>query len=316
MKKIFVDGQEGTTGLKIHEYLSKRTDIEILKIDPEKRKDPVERAKYLNESDISFLCLPDEGSRESVSLVKNNNTCIIDASTAFRTNPEWTYGLPEMNKNQRERISKSKRICVPGCHATGFISIVYPLVSSGIINPDYPLVCSSITGYSGGGKKLIAKFEDIEKDKDYTNTPRHYALLANHKHLPEMKSITGLAHYPAFTPIIGNFYKGMVVNVCLFPRLMNKKMNTADIREFYKEYYDGEMFIDVKPFADEKILKDGFLDPIECNGTNRLEFAVYGNDEQIKIMTRFDNLGKGASGAAVQNMNIVLGSPEDTGLVR
>jgi N-acetyl-gamma-glutamyl-phosphate reductase len=310
--KIFVDGKEGTTGLMINKRLKKRTDIEILNIDLEKRKDIKERKKLINESDITFLCLPDLAAIESFKLVENNNTKIIDASTAHRTNENWVYGLPELNKNQREKIKSSNKISNPGCHATGFITLIYPLLKQKIINNDYPISCTSITGYSGGGKKLISKFEN--KEFNSINSPKHYALNLKHKHLAEMKKITALKNEPLFSPIIGNFYKGMVVSVPLYVDLFNKKISAKNLHEIFLEYYQNEYFININPFDSEENLEKGFLDAEKNNDTNNLDIFIYGHERQIILLARFDNLGKGASGAAVQNMNILMGVKENTSL--
>ncbi len=311
--KVFVDGQEGTTGLKINERLSGRSDLEILKIEPERRKDPEARRSLLNEADVSFLCLPDEASRESVSLVTNHKTRIIDASTAFRTDPNWVYGLPELNKKQREKIRNSTRISVPGCHATGFNMMLYPLVNKGIVPKDYPVTSCSVAGYSGGGKKMIADYAAIDKSVKL-EVPRFYSLNLNHKHLKEMQKIPGLLFPPIFTPIVGDFYQGEVVSLPLFPRLLNKKMSAKDIHNFLDSYYASERFVKVMPYEADNCLDDGFLGATECNGTNRIEIFVFGQDDRILLAARFDNLGKGSSGAAIQNMNIILGIEEGTGL--
>ncbi len=311
--KIFVDGQEGTTGLKIHEYLSLRSDVEVLKIDPEKRKDPAARAELINEADIVFLCLPDAAARESVSLVKNPKTRIIDTSTAFRTSDRWTYGLPELGEGQREKIRISERVANPGCHATGFILAVNPLVKKGILPVDYPVSCCSITGYSGGGRKLIERYETNawKTDKRY---PRHYSLGLNHKHLPEMQMFSGLKYPPLFTPVVADFYNGMIVSVPIVTRLLPKSITAENVREVLADYYEEEPFVKVMPFGDVSSFEDGYFTPEACNGTNRLEIFVFGNDERILVAARFDNLGKGASGAAIQNLNIMLGVDETTGL--
>lgn len=311
-KKVFVDGQEGTTGLKIHEYLSERTDIEWLSIDPEKRKDVEERSRLLNSADIVFLCLPDAAAREAVSLIKNDTTRVIDASTAHRTHPDWAYGLPELSSEHREKIKNSHRVAVPGCHATGFNVGIYPLVKAGIIPADYPVTCTSITGYSGGGKSLIKKYEEAADGS--LNSPRPYALRLQHKHLPEMQAVTGIKHPPIFVPVVANYFKGMGVMLPLVPRMFTKPMSAAQVRDFFAEYYANETFIKVMPYDAAATLEEGFF-PIEnCNGTNRIEIFVFGSDEQILIVSRFDNLGKGASGAAVQCLNIMLGVDETTGL--
>ena len=312
--KIFVDGQEGTTGLKIHEYLSKRDDVELLKIPLEKRKDLDARRDFINQSDVTFLCLPDAASMESVSLVKNEKTCIIDASTAFRTHPDWAYGLPELCPDQRDTIRKAKRITVPGCHATAFVLSIHPLVRKGIMPPDYPVSCFSVTGYSGGGKKLIETYE--EKRSVVLESPRHYGLGMGHKHLPEMKVRSGLADAPVFCPVVGDFYKGLAVTVFLHPSLLAKKVSPRDIHALLAEYYSGEAFIRVMPYGeDAENLDNGYLDIQACNDTNRADIFVFGNDERMVLITRLDNLGKGASGAAVQSMNVHLGIEEAKGLV-
>lgn len=312
--KVFVDGQAGTTGLKIHERLASRSDIELLKIPEEKRKDIETRREYLNNADIVFLCLPDDAARESVSLVINDKTKIIDASTAHRTNPDWAYGLPELSIAHRSRIESSKRVANPGCHATGFNIAMYPLVHEGIISKEYPVTCHSVTGYSGGGNKLINQYENTENRKEFFTSSRHYALGLTHKHLPEMQKISGLAYSPHFQPIIGDFYQGMAVSVPLFKRQLDKKLTAKEMQEFFSAYYENQHFIKVMPFESAAYLDDGCFNPMACNNTNRAELFVFGNDEQILIITRLDNLGKGASGAAVQNMNIMLGIDERTGL--
>jgi len=310
--KIFVDGQEGTTGLKIHDYLSKISDIEVLHIEPEKRKDAAARRALLNEADVVFLCLPDAASKEAVSMVSNPNTKVIDASTAFRTHPEWTYGLPELHKKQRNQIQHSSRVAVPGCHATGYILAIQPLVAEGIIAKDYPASCYSLTGYSGGGKKLIAEYENSGKEQ--LSAPRPYALHLNHKHLPEMKFYSGLDAAPIFTPIVGNYYQGDAVTVPLSPRMFTKKATAKDIQELLASHYADERFIRVMPYDSAANLEEGFFNLMQCNHTNRLDLFVFGHEEGISLVSRFDNLGKGASGAAIQNMNLMLGFDEGTGL--
>ncbi|EKQ54471.1 MULTISPECIES: N-acetyl-gamma-glutamyl-phosphate reductase [unclassified Clostridium] len=310
--KVFVDGSEGTTGLKIHEYLCKREDIEILSIESKYRKDIEARQALLNEADIVFLCLPDAAAKESISLINNKETRIIDASTAHRTNIDWTYGLPELNNKQRDKIKNSKRVTVPGCHATGFIALLYPLVGQGIVPKDYPIIAYSISGYSGGGKKLIKWCEDNHFSN--MNSPKPYRLDLNHKHLPEMQKITGLSFEPAFTPMISNYYKGMSVSIPLFSRLLSNKYTVFDIHKILLEYYQDEKFINVIPQDIENSLEDGYLNVEANNDTNRLDIFVSGNENKILITSRLDNLGKGASGAAIQNMNLMLGLKEDTGL--
>ena len=310
--KVFIDGQSGTTGLKINERLAKRSDIELLTIEEEKKKDPEVKSELINSSDIVILCLPDDAAKESVSLVKNPATKIIDASTAHRINPDWTYGLPEYDRDQRKKIQNSKRVCVPGCHATGFILSLYPLVKNNIVPTDYPVVAHSITGYSGGGKKLIEKFEN-NQDKIAWKSSRHYGLNLMHKHLPEMQKYTYLKYPPFFTPVVGNFYNGMALGIALQKRLLNKSLNLNNIWEILAAHYEGEYFVKViKP--EEISLEDGYFDPTACNETNFLEIFVFGNNEQLLLLTRLDNLGKGASGAAVQILNLLCNIDEKTGL--
>jgi N-acetyl-gamma-glutamyl-phosphate reductase len=313
-KTVFVDGQHGTTGLKIRERLSGRNDIELVEISEAKRKDPAAKKKLLNESDIVFLCLPDDAARESVSLINNDNVCVIDGSTAHRITTGWTYGLPELKKEQRALIKKSKRITVPGCHATGFILMLYPLVAKGIVSPDYPVTSHCVAGYSGGGKAMIADYE--QKDApDYIKNPRPYALALNHKHVPEMTKVVGLKRPVLFAPTVVNVYNGEIISIPLVPAYLKKQLGAMDIHKVLAEYYAGEKFVKVMPYPADDYLKDGFLTFIDCNGTNNLQIFVFGNDERVLVSARYDNLGKGASGAAVQNMNIVLGVDETTGLL-
>ena len=311
-RKIFVDGMSGTTGLKIHERLALYPELELIAIDYEKRRDPAVRAGCLNEADLVFLCLPDEAAREAVGLVTNPDTRIIDASTAYRTAPDWTYGLPELSKAHREAVRNSKRVSNPGCHATAFILAAYPLVAGGAMPSDYPVTCQSLTGYSGGGKSLIEKYEQNDGRNEYAGAPRPYALTLNHKHLPEMTKHAGLKEEPLFLPILGNNYKGMAVMLSLHTRLLSKQPTARDIHELLSEHYHKEAFVKVLPFMREEDLFDGGLDITACNDTNHAEIFVFGNASKgtAVIMTRIDNLGKGASGAAIQNMNIMLGFDE------
>lgn len=313
--RVFVDGQEGTTGLKIHDYLAARSDVEVLKIDTDKRKDQNARRALLNEADIVFLCLPEAIARESASLVTNEATRIIDPSTAHRVHPNWTYGLPELNKQQRERIHESKRVAVPGCHATGFILALYPLIQAGVVPNNYPVVCHSVTGYSGGGRSMIAEYENTSSAAETLQSPRHYALGLDHKHIPEMQKVIGLQNPPIFTPIVSNYYKGMAVSTPLFPRLLDKKVTPADVTSVLSEYYANEQFVRIIPANSENHLDHGFFNLQECNDTNRIDIFVFGNTDRILLLSRLDNLGKGASGAAIQNMNLMLGIDEGTGLV-
>ena len=315
-KKIFVDGLSGTTGLKIHERLSQYSELEMIKIDYDKRRDPQERAKCLNEAEVVFLCLPDDAAREAVSLVTNPNTKIIDASTAYRTAPDWTYGLPELSKQHREAVINSKRVSNPGCHATAFILSAYPLIANKVMAPDYPVTCQSLTGYSGGGKALIDKYEANDGKNDYTKAPRPYALTLNHKHLPEMIMHSGLSQAPVFVPILGNNYKGLAVLLPVHTKLLSKQMSARNIHELLSQHYENEKFVKVLPYADDSFLFDGAVDITACNDTNLAEIFVFGNEAKgsAVILTRLDNLGKGASGAAIQNMNLMLGFDETAGL--
>jgi N-acetyl-gamma-glutamyl-phosphate reductase len=310
---VFVDGQHGTTGLKIRERLNRRKDIEVIEIPEEKRKDPETRKKLINEADIVFLCLPDDAARESVSLIKNSSVRVIDGSTAHRVTEGWVYGLPELKKEQRTLIKKSRRITVPGCHATGFVLMLYPLVARGIVAPDYPVSCHAVAGYSGGGKALIAEYENTNAP-DYVKNPRPYSLALNHKHVPEMTKIVGLARPLIFAPTVVNVYNGEIISIPLVASYLKKQISAVDIRAVLAEYYAGEQFIKVMPYPADDYLKNGFLTFTDCNGTNNLEIFVFGSKDRILLSARYDNLGKGASGAAVQNMNIILGLPEITGL--
>lgn len=312
--KIYIDGQAGTTGLKIRERFAGRDDIEILMIDEAKRKDPEERKKMINSSDFTFLCLPDAASIEAVSMIENPNVRIIDASTAHRTNPEWAYGFPELSESHRKKIIDSKRVAVPGCYASGFISLVYPMVSSGIMPADYPVTSFAVSGYSGGGNKMIAQYESDEKPETF-NSPRFYGLAQTHKHLPEMQKITGLAEKPIFTPIVDDYYSGMVVCVPFRTRLADKKVTVSDVYEMFAKHYDGQNFVKVMPWKDIEEQKKVLLSSNDLSGTNKMEIHIFGDDERIMLCSRLDNLGKGASGAAVQCLNIMMGIDETTGLL-
>ena len=309
MTKVFIDGSEGTTGLRINERFAGRNEIEIIRIDPDKRKDISERKKLINQSDITFLCLPDDAAREAVSLIENEDVRIIDASTAHRTAPGWSYGLPELSDRFRENIRNGKRIAVPGCHATGFMVLVYPLIAKGILPADYPVAVTSVSGYSGAGKKTIAKYEEAGRDAEY-DAPRFYALAQAHKHLPEMQLISGLKKKPIFSPIIADYYAGMVVEAPLYTEYLSGVQGVKDMLAFYRNYYADEKFIRVH--YDENL---NFLPCNQCAGWDGLNIYVTGNDERIVMASQFDNLGKGASGAAIQCMNIMLGFEEDRGLV-
>lgn len=313
--KIFIDGKEGTTGLKIYERFAGRNDIELLTIAEEDRKNPVEKAKVINAADYVFLCLPDAAAIESAELCTNPDTRIIDASTAHRTNPDWAYGFPELDKSFREKIQTSKRVAVPGCYASGFIAIAYPLVKSGIMPKDYPVVVHAVSGYSGAGKKAIAQYEADGRDAGL-DSPRLYALTQNHKHLPEMKKISGLDFEPIFNPYVCDYFQGMTVTVGLHSRLLAKKVTAADVQKMFAAHYEGSNFVKVAPLMGEGVLPEQFIPANTLANTNDMQIFVYGNDDRIMITTRFDNLGKGASGAAVQCLNIMMGIDERTGLVK
>ncbi len=311
-KKIYIDGSVGTTGLRIYERFENRDDIELLIIDPELRKDKSERKKLMNSSDITFLCLPDIAAREAVPLVENENVAIIDASTAHRTEDTWVYGFPELSEKHRENIINAKRISVPGCHATGFISICYPLITGNIVPVEYPVSAFSLTGYSGGGKKLIAEYEKPGRETEF-DAPREYALEQQHKHLKEMQKISGLARKPLFLPVVGDYYSGMTVSIPLYSNMLMGQHTPETIQSFFEEYYSGEKLIHVMPFGAETE-KKGFLSGNACSGWDGMNIYVTGNDERILISSSFDNLGKGASGAAVQCMNLLLGCDETKGM--
>ncbi len=309
--KIFIDGSEGTTGLKIYGRFSGRDDIELLSIDQEKRKDTEERKRLINGSDITFLCLPDGAAEESVGLVENEKVRIIDTSTAHRTKEGWAYGFPELSAAHRQRIKEAKRVAVPGCHATGFISLAYPLVASGILPPDYPVSAFSLTGYSGGGKKMIAEYEG-EGRAAALSSPREYALSQNHKHLKEMKMVAGLLREPLFSPIVADYYSGMVVSLPLYSEFLKGVATPEGLLEFFRDHYQGQRLIQVMPFGAEGA--GGMLAGNECSGFDGLRIYVTGNRERMVLSAQFDNLGKGASGAAIQCMNIMLGCEEEKGL--
>ena len=307
----FVDGQEGTTGLRIHEYLAQRRDIEVLRIAPELRKDSAERARLLNAADVAFLCLPDTAAREAVALVSNPRTCVIDASTAHRTLPGWAFGLPELAPSQREALRASKRIANPGCHASAFILLLRPLVDAGLVPPGHAVSATSITGYSGGGKKMIEQYQASPVEPALTS-PRPYALSLAHKHVPEMMVHTGLTARPIFMPIISSFYKGLTVSVPLDAATLGTTPEA--LHAALAARYVGEPIVRVMPLRVPATLEAGFFDVQGCNDTNRVDIFVFANDCQVILMARLDNLGKGASGAAVQAMNLHLGVAEGLGL--
>lgn len=308
MKKIFIDGKAGTTGLRIEERLAQRDDVAILTLSEEKRKDTEARREILNSSDVAFLCLPDDAAREAVSLIENPNVVVIDTSTAHRTNPDWAYGFPELGVEFEEKIKKGKRIAVPGCHAGGFIALVYPLVAKGILPKDALLCCHSITGYSGGGKKMIAEYES-ENLPTLLGAPRQYGISQSHKHLPEMVSVTGLNSAPVFCPIVAPFYSGMEVTVPLFSSQLCDGKTVEDIKAAYKELYVGPV-VKYSEGGDE----GGFLSSAALSGKDGMRVEVFGGGDRIILVARYDNLGKGASGAAVECLNIILGKDKTYGL--
>ena len=303
MTKIFIDGSAGTTGLRIHERLAKRPDLEILSLPAEKRKDAAAREEIINAADVAFFCLPDAASLEAAQMV-HGNTAVIDTSTAHRTNPDWDYGFPELH-GLREKIMKSRRIANPGCHASGFISLVEPLVYEGLIAPDTALSCFSVTGYSGGGKSMIADYEGEQRDISL-DSPRQYALGQSHKHLKEMVKICALETAPVFCPVVGDYYSGMAVTVSLFRK--DLKGSTEDIKQLYAERYHSAM-------VHYDAYQDGMIAGNALSGRDDMMVTVAGNEDRILLISVFDNLGKGASGAAIQNLNILLGIDETTGLV-
>lgn len=322
MKKfrVFVDGEAGTTGLQINERLAVRDDVELLHIDPELRKDLNERRRMIESADIAFLCLPDAASAEIADLCKDLPTKLIDASTAHRTNPDWAYGLPELSPKHRTAIKASNRIANPGCHASGFLIGIYPLIAAGVLKPNADLSTYSLTGYSGGGKKMIASYEAEGAQVSHPGespklfAPRPYALGHHHKHLPEMQKIAGLEFPPIFNPVVGPYYKGMAVSTALFPSSFTREISAEEIRDVLAAHYEGSRFIQVFPFEAEPVLDGGSLDPTECNGTNAAHVRVFGKGRSVQVTVVIDNLGKGASGAAIQNMNIALGLDEGVGL--
>ena len=306
---VYIDGKEGTTGLQIYDRLSGRGDINLLLIDDDKRKDLTERKKYLNGADIVFLCLPGAAAVEAVGMIDNPKTRVIDASTAHRTAAGWVYGFPELLAGQRQRIKYAKRVANPGCHATGFLSISAPLVAMDILPADYPVTCFSLTGYSGGGKKMIAEYEGDNKAEELYS-PRIYGTGLKHKHLPEMQALSGLKYPPVFSPIVDDYYKGMATGIQLHNALLKGKPTAQDICELLGRYYEDQTMVRVAPWGSEA----GMLAANTFSGYDNLEISVTGNGDQTLIVSRFDNLGKGASGAAVQNMNLMLGLDETTGL--
>lgn len=308
-KKIFIDGKAGTTGLRIFERLEDFEGVEIITLSEEKRKDLKARKEALNSADIAFLCLPDDAARESVSLIENDNTVVIDTSTAHRTDEGFAYGFPELSQNHREKLKNSKRIAVPGCHASGFIALIYPLVESGLLSGNEKFSCFSLTGYSGGGKKMIAEYEDEKRD-ELLDAPRQYGLTQQHKHLKEMKAISKIENAPVFCPVVAPFYSGMEVTVPIFKSMLKTGTTPDDIKNIYKSKYNGP----IVNFVDEND-ENGFISAGAYSGLDTMEISVFGNEDRIILTARYDNLGKGASGAAIECLNIVLGQDETTGLV-
>lgn len=308
MYNVFIDGKEGTTGLQIFDRLGKREDVRVLSLPDELRKDTAARKEAINVADVVFLCLPDAAAREAVGLVASDKVRVIDASTAHRTAPGWAYGFPELSEGHRAAVASSRFIANPGCYASGFIALVYPLVKRGIAPENYPFMCHAVSGYSGAGKKGIAQYEANDRDVSL-ETPRLYGLTLAHKHLPEMVAQCALSQKPIFNPYVCDYYSGMSVTVPLFKGLLHKKLIVEEMKEMYREHYAGSHFVHVGEEPSGYIAANGF------NGTNHMEILVHGNEEQILLTARFDNLGKGASGAAVQNMNIALGLDERTGLL-
>ena len=306
---VYIDGKDGTTGLQIYDRLSVRSDIQLLLIDEEKRKDPQARKACINQADIVFLCLPDAAAREAVAMVENPATRVIDASTAHRTAPGWVYGFPELKAGQKEAIANAKWVANPGCHATGFISVVYPLIAAGVLPAHADLTCFSLTGYSGGGKKMIAQYEAADRGAELSS-PCPYGLGQGHKHLPEMQTICGLAKPPVFVPVVDDYYKGMATTVMLHMSQLTGVSSLQQVQEIYQAHYAGQKLVQVAPDTDTAKLYANAK-----AGSNSLSIVAAGNDGQFTVTALFDNLGKGASGAAVQNMNLMLGLEETTGLI-
>ena len=308
MKKVFIDGSAGTTGLRIFDRLSARDDLSVVTLPDAVRKDPMARADALNGCDLAFLCLPDAAAIEAAAMVENPDVVLLDTSTAHRTNPAWAYGFPELSPEHAEKVRTSRRIAVPGCHASGFIALVYPLIASGVLLSDALLSCHSLTGYSGGGKKMIAQYEDAARPALY-DAPRQYGLTQQHKHLKEMKAVTGLDYAPAFCPIVADFYSGMEVTVPLFAQQMTKKLTISELTDLYSGWYQSGL-VNVAEGPDG----DGLLSACAYSGKDTMTIYICGNDERILLTARYDNLGKGASGAAIECMNLVLGLDPATGL--
>ncbi len=312
--KVYIDGQEGTTGLRIYERIAARADVEWIRIDAQSRKDPAARRDCIHASDVTFLCLPDAAAREAVVLAEGSKTRLIDASTAHRTAPGWQYGFPELSGARRAAIASADRVAVPGCHASGFCALVYPLVAAGVLPADAALTCFSLTGYTGGGRRMIEAYEAADRPAAL-DSPRQYGLTQTHKHLPEMQVVCGLAQPPLFSPVVGDFACGMEVTVPLFASQLARPLSRADLRDLLAAHYAGAALVTVAPLDAEIERQGGFLDAGALAGCDGMELYVAGNDERMLLIARFDNLGKGASGAAIQCMNLMLGCEETTGLV-
>jgi len=312
--KVFIDGEVGTTGLQIRDRLKDRSDLELVSIDPAQRKDANARAALLNSVDLVILCLPDDAAREAVGLITNTSVKVVDASTAHRVAEGWTFGFPEMGSGQRAAIANTKRVSNPGCWSTGAIALLRPLVSSGIVPPDYPITVGGVSGYSGGGKAMIAEFENAA-DPTFTNVPyRIYGLDMQHKHVPEIQKYVGLRAKPVMSPSVGRYAQGMLVDVSLHLGLLSAGVKVTDVHTALAKAYAGKRFVEVVPREASNVVKT--LPPEDLNHTNRMKLFVFGKDEgqHVRLVAQLDNLGKGASGAAVQNMNIMLGLPEETSL--
>jgi len=315
MHRVFIDGQAGTTGLQIHERLHARNDIELLEIDPAERKNSDAKRAIINAADVVVLCLPDDAAVETVSMAESDNVRFIDASTAHRTADGWVYGFPELTEDQRSRISSAARVSNPGCYPTGFLATIRPLTETGMMRSNALITISAISGYSGGGRQLIEKYEArsaVNPDRLWHARP--YALKLQHKHIPEMKHFAALNHAPVFLPVVGHFHQGMLVSVPVFSEQLSRRLSPGDVHEMLQARYASEPCVNVMPLNTEDALDAGFLDPEHANGTNRIDLFVYGHDEQMVLIARLDNLGKGAAGAAVQNLNLMLQVSELEGL--
>ena len=313
MTKVFIDGRAGTTGLQIEGRMGLREDIELITLPEELKKDAGARKDAINRADFVFLCLPDAAARDAAAMVENGHTRVIDASTAHRTDPAWAYGFPELSAQHRRAIERARLVANPGCHATGFISLIYPLVQLGIVSPDYPLCAHSLTGYTGGGKKMIQQYGSPERDTEY-DSPRHYGLDLSHKHIPEMMQVCGLKRKPVFCPIVCDFPQGMLVTIPLYFDMLPHGGSLEQLQRAYQDFYGGQKNIHVAPVMGGDLIRDGFLGSNNVVGTNDLNIFVCGNETQAIVAAQFDNLGKGASGAAVQNLNIMMGVDENLSL--